>query len=91
MKILLDSEQSYTNIENSMNILYIQHFSYIIITMNLNIQQIMKQSYHNHHPIATMHANVHTSTKHAMCISCRCACLLFTMHHIVPQWATLHH
>ena len=59
--------------------------------MNLNIQQIMKQSYHNHHPIATMHANVHTSTKHAMCISCRCACLLFTMHHIVPQWATLHH
>ena len=70
---------------------HIQHLSYIIITMNLNIQQIMKQSYHNHHPIATMHASVHTSTKHAMCISCKCACLLFTMHHTVPQWATLHH
>ena len=57
---------------------HIQHLSYIIITMNLNIQQIMKQSYHNHHPIATMHASVRTSTTHAMCISRICACLLFS-------------
>ena len=46
-----------------------------------------EQSYHNHHPIATMHASERTSTTHAMCISRICACLFFTMCHIVPQWA----
>ena len=63
---------------------HIQHLSYITITMILNIQQIMKQSYHIHHHIATMHARVHASTTHAMCIQCKCASLLFTMHNTVP-------
>ena len=58
--------------------------------MHMNVQQTMKQLYHNHHLISTMLASVHTSTKHAMCMPCKCACLLFTMHHTVPQWATLH-
>ena len=47
-----------------------------------------EQSYHNHHPIATMHASVHTSTTHAMCISRICACLF---SHNVPHCPPMGH